>query len=268
MRFIPNPNTHTIKMKNTSHELKELLPAYQVQKDPSILSYFPLLFSLPILLLTATSFLISYFSKGFPALETLPQANSSLMAIGIFISALPGFFTVWAFHLLIWCKQKSFINTFCLTFSFLSGTLSQISLLIFSLTVTEQALFNKTVLIDQEEIALGAFFISCLIFECFSLTLLLQLGQENYRPVQKWIVFKLFLLMVILTFSIMQGGLALIVKIYANKELFALILDVLNYISFGLHLIYFGTFCYDLEDVKVIINLGKEYEDSVNTSTF
>lgn len=66
----------------------------------------------------------------------------------------------------------------------------------------------------------------------------------------------------------MQGGLALIIKVYSDNDLFSIVLNVLNYSSFALHLIYFSTFCYDLEDVKVIISLGKEYEDSVNTSTF
>lgn len=255
-------------MKNSSHELKELLPATSLPKDPSLISKTPLLFTIPLLLLTTTSCLISFITKTFPSLESLPQANSSLMAIGIFTSAFPGFFTVWAFHLLIWCKQKSYLNTFCLAFSFFSGTLSQISLLIFGLTVTEQSIFKETIIIDQTEVALSTFFISSLIFECFSLTLLLQLGQDNFRPVPKWVVFKLFLLTVILSFSIMQGGLALIIKIYDNNDLFAVVLNVLNYFSFAMHLVYFSTFCYDLEDVKVIISLGKEYEDSVNTSTF
>jgi hypothetical protein len=250
-------------MRSSSKELKELLPI--LPNQITLLSRIPIATSALIITFTTLSLLLSLFSSGFQKLEFLFQTK--LMSTGIFLSSPGGFLTIFSFHFLLITKLKSSDSILYTGLSCISGTIGQISLLLLSFSIAEKNFVKSDFLEEEETLALAIFMISSVIFETLSLNLLLEFGGVLSKNEKTWVCLKIALVGVILFGSFLQGAMAILLQVIQEAWL-RLAFDITQYSMFFLHAAYFSTFCYDLRDIQLTVDLKQEYEDSVNISTF
>ena len=251
-------------MKSSNQELKELIPSLKIEK--SIICYIPPLISALLLSSTALLFFLSLIHSSPLLLEDLLQ--TSPMSIVLFSSTVPGFFTVFSFHFFISSKLTSNDSIFYLLFSLISGTLSQTLLLFISLTSAEQLFLSFSFITEAHSFALGLYMVSSLVFDTISLNLLLEFGGALAQKQKGWVCIKIALVGVLLFASFFQGAVCVLLQVNSDESILRLVYESGQYVLFFIHLLYFATFCYDLQDIKLSLSLKQDYQDSVNSSTF
>ena len=254
-------------MKFSDKDLKELLPEFNITKEHSLAKYLPLFSAAITLGFTTASILICFILSGFVRLSQLPTAKASLWSSGVLIASLPGFLSVWAFHYLAWNKLSEAQYKLWVFFSCCSGMLSQTSLTLLGLSPSEAPWLSDSVLEIEDQAVLSCFLVSSLVFACFSFRLSLALSGKQPRTLGSAPVVKVVLVAMMMALALAQGLLSLYSRVSQKWDL-RLINDIIQYICFYLHMLYFSSLYIDLSEVKFSINLTEDYQDSAFASAF
>ena len=224
------------------------------------------------MIFTTVSIIFCVFSLSFESLSDLPLVKPSFFQLGVFLSSLPGFVTIWSYHILIWSKLRGKKNvSWWIAASFCIGIISQISLLLFGMVPSEQDIVSSSVMKTQENIFLLGFLLSSVIYESFTMTLLLQSkSSQIIHHEEGWVTAKIALLVVIFMISSVQLLTLLYLNVYKVKAIIKTSSKVINYIAFFLHILYSGSYYWDLKQITLTINFGldESEEQSLNSSTF
>ena len=234
--------------------------------------YVPLIYSSSLMVFTTVSIIFCIFSFSLVSLSDMPLLKPSFFQLGVFLSSLPGFLTIWSYHILIWSKLRGQKNiTGWIAMSFCMGIISQISLLLFGMVPSEQDLVSNSAMKTQENIFLLSFFLSSVVYESFTMTLLLQSkSSQIIHHDESWVTAKIALLIVIFMVSSAQLLMLMYLNVYKVKAAIEISSKIIGYIAFFLHVIYSGSYYWDLKQITFTINFGldESEEQSLNSSTF
>ena len=260
-------------MKEQRQETKKLIPSLYISKEQSLMCYIPIFYSFCITFFTTASIVLSLMSSSsLVSLSDLPLLKPSFFQLGILLSCVPGFIMIWAYHLLIWSKLRDNKNALVfIGLCFVFGIFTQISLVLFAIVPNEQDLVSENSINIQENIFLSVFMVCSIVYESFSLTLMLQARNKQILSHQEsWITGKIGLLTVIFLVSFINLSLFLYLGLYKTKFIVKIVFKAVNYIAFFLHIMYSCSFYWDLKQITFAITFGNEEIENraFNFSTF
>jgi len=244
-------------MKELEKEIEMLVPPKSTKKESSPLSYIPVIYliiSATTLLSTLAASCLTNQKECFVYLGQLPVKKPYIFQAGMCLAVSFGIGTVLAYHTLLYYKLKERLQenrNLLVVSSCVFGVVSQVSLGMFAVSGSEKGDVSKKTLELQEDISLVVFLTSSLVHACSSLGMFVECRQRDvFLLKQDWMKAKGLLLGVMVLVSFVHSSILIYSDERLGNFLAPLAYKILSYSLFLCHLVYMGTFYFDLKEVS------------------